>query len=85
MGTHSDVHTMLKQSQYLEQDISDNNKHKNSPLIYGERRAAGNNCILHEQLLQEHLQEYSFDYSFLSLVAARRKANVCQTFSKYSR
>ncbi len=41
--------------------------------------------VLHELLPQERLQEYSFDYSFLSRAAARREANVCQTFSKYSR
>jgi len=36
--------------------------------------------VSHELLPQERLQEYNSDYSFLS-----RAANVCQTFSKYSR
>lgn len=60
-------------------------KHKISNFgVAGERCAAENNGT-HELLLQEHLQEYSSDYSFLSCAAARREANVCQTFSKYSR
>lgn len=41
--------------------------------------------VRHEPLPQERLQEYSSDYSFLSRAAAKREANVCQTFSKYSR
>ncbi len=65
------------QSQHLKQDINKKifkKKHENSPSSYGERLLEI--TVLHELLPQEHLQEYSSDYSFLSRSVAR-KAGTC--------
>ncbi len=74
MGRHMYAQRLL-QSQHLKQDINKKiSKHENSPSSYGERLLEI--TVLHELLPQEHLQEYSSDYSFLSRSVAR-EAGTC--------